>query len=137
MDRLMMRRVARWVAIPTLAIASLSAGGCLLAAVGAGAAAGIGVYAYTQGKLENSEEVTLDRGWDATQRAMDDLQFTVVSRKKDATMAELIAETADGKKVTVNLKPDGERITRFSIRVGTFGDESVSRMIMDKIKQRL
>lgn len=105
--------------------------GCLLVAAGA---AGVGTYAYVTGKLETTQEVPLDKAFEATKAGIKDLEFTLVEEKKDALYGEVRAKTADNTSVTVTLKPLTEKTTEFSIRVGVFGDEDRSRLIMDKIK---
>ncbi|MGD9688884.1 MAG: DUF3568 family protein [Phycisphaerales bacterium] len=121
---------------PVLVAAILPLGGCLVAAVGAGAAAGVGTYAYVTGRLETTQEVAFERAWSATEAGIADLQFTVVEKKKDAIYGELRAKMADGTAVKVTLQPASDTTTNFSIRVGTFGDEAKSQLVMDKIKAR-
>lgn len=109
--------------------------GC--AALVVGGAAGAGTYAYVKGELKVTENATLDRAWRATQAAMNDLEFTVTSQARDALAGRLIARTALDKKIEIHLAKTGEKLTEIRIRVGTFGDEDLSRVIHDKIKQRL
>jgi len=109
-------------------------GGC--AVVVAGAAAGVGTYVYIKGELQDTESVPLDRAWSATQAAVHELEFTVKESSKDSLEARLVAEQADKNEVTIKLHAEGDS-TRFGIRVGIFGDEDRSRLIMDKIKARL
>jgi hypothetical protein len=111
--------------------------GCLLFVAGGAAAAGAGGYAYVKGEAVSTETVTLDRAWNASLAAMKDLEFPVTSQKKDALQAELTARDASDKKITVSLKKVSEKSTEIHIRVGTFGDESLSRVILDKIKKHL
>jgi hypothetical protein len=112
-----------------------AASGCL--ALAAGAAAGVGTYAYVRGELTTSYDATLDRTWEAAQRAVDQLGFAVKERAKDATAARLIATDAEGKDIKLALKPQGLRITEVRVRVGVFGDESKSRLILDRIQSNL
>lgn len=119
------------VAVVMLALFS----GC--AALVVGAAAGAGTYAYVQGELQSTESASLDRTWAATQGAIKELQFTVTTQQKDALLGRLIARTAKDKKIEINLKKTGDHLTEVRIRVGTFGDEELSRLILDKIKSRL
>lgn len=109
--------------------------GCL--AVAAGAAAGAGTYAYVTGELSTLEEVKLDRAWSATQAAVKDLQFTVKEQAKDALQARLVAQQADKTDIKITLEAQGDKVTKIRIRVGVFGDEATSRLIMDKIKSNL
>jgi hypothetical protein len=111
--------------------------GCAAVVIGGAAAAGAGTVAYIRGELRAVESAPLDRVWSASQAAMDDLQFAPTTKDKDGLSARLIARTASDKKVTINLAKQGDNVTEIRIRVGFFGDESVSRLVLEKIKLRL
>jgi len=104
--------------------------------VGGGAAAGAGSLAYVKGELKSTEEVSLNRAWKAAQMAMDDLEFQITHKGKDAFDAELSASGVGGKKIKVALKKISDTRTEIRIRVGTFGDKSLSQQILEKIKKR-
>jgi hypothetical protein len=90
-----------------------------------------------RGDLEANLDSTYDKVVDATRGALADLQFTGVSENKDALKAELVARTAFDKKVEVHVTNSANKLTNIKIRVGVFGDEQVSRAVLDKIKARL
>ena len=127
--------------LKTVAILSLcltfgvTAPGCLVAAIGAVAVAGYGAYAYVKGELKSTEDVSLNKAWAATQAGMKDLEFTVSEKSKDALEAKLVAVKADLTEVTVHLEFETNSSTTFSIRVGTLGDEELSRRVMDTIRK--
>lgn len=104
--------------------------------VGGGAAAGGGSFAYFKGELKSTEEISLNRAWKATQMAMNDLEFHITDKGKDAFDAELRASGVGGKKIKVALKKISNTRTDIRIRVGTFGDKSLSQQILEKIKKR-
>ena len=108
--------------------------GCVLFVAGAAAAAGVGTYAYVNGELKGSEAVSLDKAWDASQAAMKDLEFPITTKSKDALQAELTARNSADKKIVIALKKVSDGATEIRIRVGTFGDESLSQLILEKIK---
>ena len=116
-------------------IAALYLSGC--AAVIIGGAAGYGTYAYIRGEMKGNENVSLDRAWSATQAAMKDLEFTVTTQRKDALQARLIAHTALDKKIEINLTKVTDNLTEIKIRVGTFGDQTLSHTIVQSIEKRL
>ena len=99
-----------------------------------GGAVGAGTVAYIGGELKSAEEVSLNRAWKAAQNAMDNLGFTITSKEKDAFYGQLIARGASDKKIKIKLKKQADNITEIKIRVGIFGDESMSRQILEKIK---
>ena len=121
-----------------LGLSLLVNNGCPAIFVGAaaGGAAGAGAVAYIGGELKSTEEVSLNRAWKATERAMHDLDFRITDKAKDALEAQLKASGAGGKKIQVVLKRISKGRTEIRIRVGTFGDESLSLQILDKIKKR-
>ena len=111
--------------------------GCFLAVLGVGAGAGIGGYAYVKGELKSTQDASLDRAFDAAKDAMKDLEFIVTSDNKDALSAQLIAHDAHDKRIEINLTKKTETTTEIAVRVAVFGDEALSRLILDKIKSRL
>lgn len=115
------------------ALAVVFQSGCVVAAVGAGA----GAVAYIRGELEATLDSSLNVAVKATNRAIGQLEFAKVSEKKDALSANLIARTAQDKKVEIDLIKVGDKVTKVKIRVGVFGDEAVSMAILEKIKQGL
>lgn len=132
--------VANWLKVGLMvlvAVLCLGQTGCLLLVAGGAAAAGAGTYAYVQGELKATESASLDRVWRATQVAVTELELPITSRQKDALGAKLLARTSSDKKVEINLKKLTDTTTEIRIRVGTWGDEALSRLILDKIKKRL
>ena len=116
-----------------LVVALLS--GC--AAVIIGGAAGAGTYAYVKGELKATENASLDRVWNASLSALSELEFTVTTRQKDALQGRLVARTASDKRVEIDLKKLSENQTEIRVRVGTFGDEDLSKLIIQKIERGL
>ncbi len=96
-----------------------------------------GKVSYSLGELKSVEEAALDRTWDAVQKAVEDLGATITSRQKDALTANLIARGSNDKRIEINLKKISEGLTDMRIKVGTIGDETLSRHILEKIKQNL
>lgn len=116
-----------------IALSIPASGGCLALAVGA--ATGVGAYAYINGELKDTEEVPLDRAYAAAKTAIAQLEFATVRDSKDALQARLTARQADDTDIHIALDSKGDKLTEIRIRVGVFGDESRSRLVMDKIKQ--
>ena len=108
--------------------------GCVAAAVGVGAA---GTIAYVRGDLEVVESYSLNKVYQATETALDELELNVISKSKDALTATINARDAQDKKVKITLKKTAAQTTSISIRIGTFGDETKSRMIYQKINYNL
>lgn len=124
--------------IVMLAAGPLVLTGCLAAAaVGGGAVAGAGTIAYIKGELKSTEGHSIDETWAATVTAVDELNYIVINKVKDATSAEIKAQTADNKTVLIVLKRIADNLTEIKIRVDTFGDEALSRYILNKIQSNL
>ena len=124
----------KWLTLALAAALAVLQSGCVLFLVGAAAGAGAGTYAYVSGELKGSESVSLDKAWNASLAAMKDLEFPITTKSKDALQAEVVARTSADKKIVVKLKKVSDKTTEIRVRVGTFGDETLSRMILDKIK---
>ena len=111
--------------------------GCALLVVGGVAAAGAGGYAYVKGEVKSTQPVPMDQAWKATLAAVKELQFPVISQAKDALSAEVTVRNASDTKIVIKVTKLYENSTEISIRVGTFGDESLSRQILQQIQKHL
>jgi len=125
--------LVRVVAVLSLTLAMVLQSGCVAAAVGAGA----GAVAYIRGDLEATVESPLNVTNRAAGRAISQLEFAKISEKKDALTSNITARTAQDKKVEIILTKVSDTVTKVKIRVGVFGDEAVSMVILDKIKGAL
>jgi endo-beta-N-acetylglucosaminidase D len=108
--------------------------GCVVAAVGGGAA---GTVAYIRGDLEAVEAKDIETVYKATEKALEELGLVVSKKTKDALSAKIIARDAQDKKITIKLNATTEETTKLSIRIGTFGSETKSRLIYQKICDNL
>jgi hypothetical protein len=114
-----------------ITLAGLS--GCLAVAAGAGASA----VAYARGDLETNLHTDYTKVVESARSAIGELEFAKVSENKDALKAVIVARTAMDKKVEITIVNSGKKLTNIKIRVGLFGDESLSMSILDKIKSGL
>lgn len=126
----------RWFPL-LLGVVALPLQGCFLLVLGGGAAVGAGAVAYTHGELHSVEAASFERTWDATQEAMRDLGFAVTDQEKEPDSAKLEARTKDNDEVKVRLEAKSATATEIRIRVGMFGNEALSRVIMEKIKRNI
>jgi hypothetical protein len=108
--------------------------GCFVVAVGVGAA---GTIAYIRGDLEATESYNIDVVYEASLQALEKLELRPISKSKDALSAEITSRDAQDKKVTIKLKTLTDSSTKLSIRIGTFGSETKSRLIYDAIRDNL
>lgn len=128
----LIRRVLPAVAL--LAILPVAPTGCV--AVVAAGAAGAGV-AWVRGTLEANLEAGLDEVFAAARGALTDLEFAKIDDRKSGVDAQLVSRTALDKRVEVKLEKVTARTTKVTIRVGVFGDETLSVSILEKIRSRL
>ena len=110
------------------------AGGCALL-VGAGA--GVGTYAYIEGKLKRTYESPLSKVWEASLAAVKDLKLTTKSKQRDALDGVIKGEMADGKSFEITLKKISEKSTEVGIRIGVFGNRQKSEVIHEQIAAEL
>ena len=107
---------------------------CAAALIAGGVGVGAGTVAFIKGQLESTEMVPLDRAWAATQQAMEELEFDVEEKKKDALNAKLVAKDSNRRRIEIRLEREDEHKTTIKIRVGVFGDEEDSRLILRRIR---
>ena len=130
-------RITRGIASLAVGLALLLQCGCAAFLIGGGAVAGAGGYAYASGELKSTQGAPLDKVWGATQVAMKDLGYTPSTEAKDAFKGQLIARTAENKKISLHFKRLSDNSTEIRIRVGVFGDEGLSRLILEKTEKEL
>jgi hypothetical protein len=92
---------------------------------------------YQNGTLFAAASKDLDSVYAATLFAMDKLQLQVTDKAKDVFAAKVVAKSADGKFVTVTMKPEGEQKTSYQIHIGAFGNEERARKIYGEINTGL
>jgi ABC-type glycerol-3-phosphate transport system substrate-binding protein len=111
-------------------------GACKSSAPTAGDGA-IATFSRITGELESSVAEPLDEVYAASQKAVKRLELEVLSDSKDALSARIETKGATGDKTSITLRREAERITKIEIVVGTLGDESKARTILDEIKREM
>ncbi|HVU34195.1 MAG TPA: DUF3568 family protein [Opitutaceae bacterium] len=128
-----MRRI-RLLAAMLVVAPVLVTSGCLAVAAGA---AGAGTVAYIRGELDATVGYNLDAVDRAANQAGQQLQFAKINESADAFTRVITLRTAEDKKVEIKLRRSGDALTRVEIRVGLFGDEAISRALLEKIQANL
>jgi hypothetical protein len=113
---------------------ALSQGGCLIAAA-AGAAGG--TIAYVKGDLEGAVDGSVGQTVAAAKAAFEEMGMPVLSSYVAGSEGEVHARVGSDNKAKVKVTMLGEKSSKVNVRVGTFGDESLSREIYDKIKAKV
>src|ERR1039458_8649977 len=68
--------------------------------------------------------------------SMEDLKMTAIKRSRDGSVFKIDARTADNRPVLVTVRPHQDQ-ARVGCRIGWFGDEPLSRAIMERVGIRL
>ena len=127
-------RSLKLLAAGGILVGCLTSGCALLVLGGAGGAAG---YAYVKGEYEKSYPYPIAQSLPAVRAAVQEAGLPAPIEAADALGAKLESRTAQGDKVTITLEPKGTAVTNVRVRVGVFGDEDASRLILSRIDQLL
>lgn len=114
---------------------SVNSSGCV--PLIAGAAVGAGGVLFAKGVLEKNVDYSLVKVHKAALSACKKLDIYVredIVNKADATIK---GEYEDGKGVDIHIEALTEKATKIKIRIGVFGDEEKSYVIMNTIQQKL
>jgi len=115
--------------------------GLMLAVCGCGRPKLIGTDSavYSGGKLYAVAGQNLNSVYDATVKALDQLEVEVLETSKDVFYAKVVGKIADGKTIMIRMEPGEGNITNISIKASKFlsGNEERARAIYEKIKQNL
>jgi hypothetical protein len=104
--------------------------GCTTTTPGPG---GVGVVAYGHGELSTDVTHELDAVFGAAQRALSQLEIVKIDDKRTRVDAQILSRTATDKKIVVNLYRVTDSLTKVEIKVGLVGDETLSRLILDRM----
>lgn len=111
-------------------ISLLFVNGCAVMVAGS---AGAGTVAYIKGELQATLDMTLEKSIEATNEALTRLEFIKISQKSDQLTGEIIARTAQDKKITTKLSKLTASTTQLTIRIGVFGDQTISQRLLEEI----
>ena len=128
---------------------TISLSGCILLAVFVGLSlaplgcsptlVGENTAAYSMGKLHARIDRDMNSVYEASVKAFEALEITVIEKKKDVFAARVTGKTADERTVTIRIEPEGDSSTILIIRTGVIGGETEARAraIYDKIREIL
>ena len=92
---------------------------------------------YSTGKLYAVTGRDMDSVYQAALNALNYLEIETTETAKDFFYARVVAKGADGKTITIRIKPGIGELTNFSIKIGTVGDKHRSEVIYEQIRQNL
>jgi len=125
------RTLACSIVLPAIACA---AGGCWYAVAGAGAYAG---YRFIDGEYHGVIRADRENAVKATRAAFDDLGIRETSVEESDGSTTIKGESEGNHDVRVTLEDAGDDATNVSVRIDTFGDQSFSQIVVDKINDNL
>ena len=111
--------------------------GCAPVAFIGGAALGVGGYKYYNGSLVVIYKTPFDKTWDASIKALEDLEYQVYERNRKMTTGKIVTTGSVNERIKLDVKYVSLEETEVSIRVGLLGDEVISNKIKDKISDIL
>lgn len=94
-----------------------------------------GVYSGTRLYAVSSQDMA--SVYDATLKALDELEVNVTEKAKDAFYARVVAKGADGKRISISIRPKEDGGAILTIKVGTLGEKHKSSIIYERINKNL
>jgi hypothetical protein len=94
-------------------------------------------YSKAEGVLRSTLEGSVPDVVNATNATLDDLELTGVDSQVDKLKGKITARMAVGTKVSINLEAVDFDTTAIRIKVGTFGDKSISMQLLRNIEKHL
>jgi len=91
----------------------------------------------TLGVYSTNVDSTPDKVTAAAQKAAADLNLTEIVANGTSVDGKVTAKDAQGDVVTIDVEQAGDSVSKVTIHVGTTGDESVSKQLIDRIKSHL
>jgi uncharacterized membrane protein len=109
-------------------------GGCVAVVAAGGAAGGV---AYIKGELRVTLDEPVTAVNNAVEAAGEDLELNRISGNRDLMGGKFIFRNAQDEKITITTTAETDETTKLEIRVGLFGDEQKSQLILDRIRGKL
>jgi hypothetical protein len=97
----------------------------------------VGTAVYSDGELSDALGGSLMDAHVATLAGARDLQLTILNDSKSFAHANITANSATNTKFDITLVKQSQYLTQIRIRVGTAGDEEMSRKLLEMIKAHL
>jgi hypothetical protein len=93
-------------------------------------------YSYSAGRGIQNFAAAPSAVKPAVNEAMEDLKMTVTHRRRDGAASQFDGRTPDDRTVTVTVRPR-QGMTQVSCRIGWFGDDPLSRTLLERVGVRL
>lgn len=96
-----------------------------------------GTSAYANGELTSAYKHPLHRVDLAAESALADMGFHITRRNKAEHKVYFAAEDKRGTEISLRLEAVTVQVTGVRIRVGVFGDQALSRLLLTEVELRL
>lgn len=96
-----------------------------------------GSSAFINGELEAAIPKPLPEVYDAADAALRELQFPMGHAKLGDYNGYLYASETQRRRIEITVEKKSPVVTKVNIRVGVFGDQSVSRLILATLQSKL
>jgi hypothetical protein len=93
----------------------------------------------TLGFYTTNVDARPDKVTTAAYKACEDLKLSNINSGSGGSTVdgEVTATTAQGTAVTIDIKENGDNVSKVTIHVGATGDDSISQQLVDRIKAHL
>ena len=125
------------VLLLSLGLCSASCLGPEIVATAGLSATQAGVAEYKKGTLRTAWDAPLDAMFDASKRALTELGFQITGEVSTGEERSLRAMELDYTAIDILLERVSPVVTILSIRVGTWGDQPVSKLISERIDRHV
>ena len=95
-----------------------------------------GTEAFVRGDLESAQIATMEQLYIATEQALNDLEFKIISQRLGKNTAYIKAKELGGRPINVDFERRTPQVTKTTIRVGVWGDQAISRLVLGEIRAR-
>lgn len=95
-----------------------------------------GSSAFIRGELESATVASIRTIYDASLAALADLQLPVEWQVINERNAYIHARESSGRKIKIFLEARSPVVTKINIRVGVWGDQAISRLVLAEIHAR-
>lgn len=111
--------------------------GCAVALLGVGAAAGIGTYQWVEGTMEKDYPRTMQPTFHACIAACKTMQLSIKKESYNPLNSVILAATADGTSVDIQLVARPNDITTVKVRFGFMGNKDNSAYFHRNVMRHL
>ncbi len=94
-------------------------------------------FSFLRGTLSGSIPAALPNVEKAVTSALEELDFVGIDVVSDKLKGRINARMADGTKISVKMKAEDFESTNLKVKVGTWGDQSISVQILRHIQKKL